>query len=338
MLILAAGQTASHAKEPPPQAELDRWIRELDAEVYATRAKASRQLSVAGISAVSRLEVSAQTRSLEVGQRTIQILKRMTATEQHDLAQAARDALLTLAESPRPEIARRATEALRFQQTLVLVQLQALNARVQMEGDAIVGLSFDGTGVQDEHMKLVAQLSELRSLSLGGTAIGDQGLEHLRGMPLLESLNLYRSQIGDDGLQHLLTLPKLRHLPMGETHVTDAGMVHLSQLKQLDYLGLRANAITDAGVKKLKGLTNLTGLYLGETEVTDAGLPALGGMLKMQHLRLHNTTVTDAGLVHLKMMTDLHMLDLWDTLVSAAGKKALNEALPDAQIRLNESE
>ena len=74
-------------------------------------------------------------------------------------------------------------------------------------------------------------------------------------------------------------------------------------------------------------------LQLSSTRVTNAGLSYLRGLTGLRVLWLYDTQVNDTGLVHLQGLTGLRVLNLRSTLVSQSGVDALQQALPQCEIR-----
>jgi hypothetical protein len=72
---------------------------------------------------------------------------------------------------------------------------------------------------------------------------------------------------------------------------------------------------------------------LSENPLGDDGLAAVEPLLGLEGLSLQNTHVTDRGLDHLKGLRNLRWLYLKDTAVTDAGVEALQNALPDLEIR-----
>lgn len=337
ILAVAHGDQLAAEELAEPDADLGRLVQELDADNFATRQQASRKLFEAGAPAIQPLAMGARGRSLEVTERAILVLRKLSLSADDGLAEAARESLAGLATAKVPAIALRARQALLARQERALAMLARLQARFETENEQVAIIYFDGTTVTDDDLKLLVHFPDLRFLSLGGTGIGDAGLANLKGLAKLAWLNLYRTQIGDEGLKFLRELPSLRHVPMGETHVTDAGLVHLKDLRELEYLGLRGNEVTDAGLMHLQKLTSLTGLHLGETRVTDAGLAHLRKLQSLNSLRLHSVRVSDAGLEHLASLKELKRVELWETQVSAQGVERLKTALPELEVVLTGS-
>ena len=83
---------------------------------------------------------------------------------------------------------------------------------------------------------------------------------------------------------------------------------------------------------------SVQGLNLYETGVTDRGLKELAGMPNLINLELSgNPDVTDDGLVPLASIQSLQKLGLWGTGVTKTGVEKLQHALPDCEIRWDET-
>ena len=141
----------------------------------------------------------------------------------------------------------------------------------------------------------------------------------------------------DAGLVHLKQLTSLQKLELSHTEITDVGLARLRGLTGLQSLWVHHIQISDAGLVHLKRLTSLQELNLSYTQVTDAGLGHLEGLKDLQYLWLEHIQITDAGLVHLEGLTNLFVLLLTDTQVTDAGVKRLQQALPDCEIRYDET-
>jgi hypothetical protein len=135
----------------------------------------------------------------------------------------------------------------------------------------VVKVDCDGTECDDDDVRQLKEVTNLRELYLGGTQITDQGIEHLNGMTKLEDLSFAGTQITDNGLENV------------------------TEMATLKWLSLQGTEVTDDGLTRLKGMTNLEGLVLHDTQITDDSLAHLEGMTKLEILWLGGTQVTDEG-------------------------------------------
>ncbi len=140
----------------------------------------------------------------------------------------------------------------------VIKQLEAAGGRVMNisaeNEDKDVSLYLAGEAIQDEHVLLLRNISNIKWLNLANTAVTDAGLEGLAEM-------------------------KLTKLHLEKTGIGDAGMVHLKDQKELEYLNLYATKVTDAGLEHLAGLKKLRKLYVWQSGVTEAGMAKLNEQL-----------------------------------------------------------
>jgi hypothetical protein len=87
--------------------------------------------------------------------------------------------------------------------------------------DQLVWLQLSGTGISDDALKIVGQLSNLRKLNVSRNTISDQGVKHLLNLSNLEYLNLYETNVTNNLLDSLIALPRLKELYLWQTKVTD---------------------------------------------------------------------------------------------------------------------
>jgi hypothetical protein len=98
-------------------------------------------------------------------------------------------------------------------------------------------------------------------------------------------------------------------------------------------LNVSPHASTD--LSPLAGLCadDLQYLQLSGTRVGNADLAHLQGLTGLRVLWLYDTRVGDAGLIYLRGLRGLRVLNLRSTLVSGGGVDALQQHLPECEIR-----
>ncbi len=84
----------------------------------------------------------------------------------------------------------------------------------------LVWLQLPNCGVEDRHLEVIGQLTELRKLNLNKNNITDAGIQFLANLSQLEYLNLYGNEIGDPSMDVIKTLPNLTKLYLRETLVS----------------------------------------------------------------------------------------------------------------------
>jgi hypothetical protein len=111
---------------------------------------------------------------------------------------------------------------------------------------------FGPNQFDDEDMRHIADLPNLRYLDVASTEVTDAGLCHLSELHHLRRLCLADNNITDDGLTHLKKMTSLEDLSLASTQITDVGLGHLQGLTNLRYLGLQATSVTYEGVNELQ--------------------------------------------------------------------------------------
>ncbi|MFO0882767.1 MAG: hypothetical protein U0894_01025 [Pirellulales bacterium] len=140
-----------------------------------------------------------------------------------------------------------------------------------------------GTTVTDDDLKLLENLSDLRSFGASSSQITSQGLLHFQGLIKLDHLGIDGSNVTDEGLANL-QLPHLRSLSIGWTSVTDAGVASLTKQTSLEVLNLQNTKVTDACMDSLLKMPNLRKINIEGTAITDAGLAKLQGKTGLETL------------------------------------------------------
>jgi Leucine-rich repeat (LRR) protein len=153
--------------------------------------------------------------------------------------------------------------------------------------------------VTDAGLAHVRGLTNLIQLGLYDTGIGDEGLVNLEDLTSLTTLVLGKTRVSNAGVKHLQRLTTLTELALSGLPVNDAGLAQLQGLHRLTTLILDSTNVTDTGLAHVSRFANLTELGLANTKVGDPGLDHLKGLNRLVLLGLQNTQVTDAGLVHL---------------------------------------
>ena len=126
-----------------------------------------------------------------------------------------------------------------------------------LETDRLWGLHCERSGVDDEQLAHLKNLSSLRLLDLSGTRVGDAGLVHLQRLDRLESLYLWNTAVTDTGLVSVGLLTSLRLVGLGGTAVTDAGLANLRSLRGLRVLQLWGTEVQGPGLAHLHDLAEL---------------------------------------------------------------------------------
>ena len=94
---------------------------------------------------------------------------------------------------------------------------KSLGTRVGWDGESqYYGFDFQGTGIDDDKLKLPTVFDDLDHIDLTGTRVTDRGVSHLRGLRKLKMLHLGHTRVTDAGLadlRDLLGRPRRRDGP-----------------------------------------------------------------------------------------------------------------------------
>jgi len=203
------------------------------------------------------------------------------------------------------------------------------------------GLGF--LGCQDQHcddeaMRHIAAIPQLRMLMGQGAVASDQGFEALSrsqtieyiwgrecpnltgkgfaalaSMPALRGIAVSCKNVDDAALSTLPRFPSLRALmPMD---VSDDGFRHVGRCENLEQLWcMFCRETGDAATEHIAGLPRLKTYYAGKTRITDRSLEILGRMHSLEKLKFWQCAgITDSGLAHLARLPRLREISL-DTL------------------------
>jgi hypothetical protein len=223
-------------------------------------------------------------------------------------------------------------------------------------------LSLSGSWVQDETVKGIAPLRQLRSLQFAAIPnvtsvlfaqlddltelrdlviiraerIGDENAQHLSRLENLQTLWLIDTSISDATLLHVSQLTRLQWLNLSQSNVGDPGMEYLARLPNLQRLTLAHTYVGDQGLLPLTRLSQLRHLNLGGASITDDGLPVIGRMKQLESLELYPSFVSDDGLPHLRTLTNLKELSVGPHITKEAADE-LRQALPNCEIRRSDA-
>ena len=195
-------------------------------------------------------------------------------------------------------------------------------------------LAIDGDLCDDEALRRIGRLPQLRMLLAQGPAAGDEGfvglsasptLEYLWGrecpnltgrgfaamaaMPSLKGIAVSCQRVDDVALSTLPRFPSLRSLmPMD---VADDGFRHVGHCAQLEELWcMYCRDTGDAATEHVAGL-RLKTYYAGQTRITDRSLEILSRMNTLERIQLHRCHgVTDAGVRRLAALPRLRELSI----------------------------
>jgi len=195
-------------------------------------------------------------------------------------------------------------------------------------------LACGGERCDDEAMRHIAAIPNLRMLQGQGTVATDEGfvalsksatLEHLWGrecpnlgsrgfaalaaLPELRGLAVSCRNVGDEALAALPSFPKLQFLmPMD---VTDDGFRHVGRCARLRSLWcMYCRDTGDRATGNIAGL-KLEYYYAGKTQITDRSLEILGGMASLEELEFWEVAgISDSGVAALVTLPNLKKISI----------------------------
>jgi len=97
--------------------------------------------------------------------------------------------------------------------------LEKIEALLKIK-EQITWLDLGNTGLQDDWISRLNQLTNLTRLALDNNPITDAGIVHLGNLEHLESINLYATQISDAGLKLLAKQNSIKRIYTWQTKVT----------------------------------------------------------------------------------------------------------------------
>lgn len=165
------------------------------------------------------------------------------------------------------------------------------------------------TKANNDLLKHVAVLRELRALDLSHANVDDSGLKTIAHLPLQE-LWLQSTNVTDHSAHTLSTMSSLEFLALNATSVTDQFLEDLGTLPSLQNLGLRGSKITGAGLRCLARHPRLKKLDVYSTAVDDAGVARLVDSKSITELGLSMTRISNQVFTHLDKLPNLSRADL----------------------------
>ncbi len=111
---------------------------------------------------------------------------------------------------------------------------------------------FFDVRINDDDLRHLESLPNLRLLFLSGTDITDDGLRHLQPLTNLEVLNLSGSKIRGPGIQHLRNLSKLRYLELANMPVSDCAVEYLLELDSIESLLINGTDLSEHAIAQLR--------------------------------------------------------------------------------------
>lgn len=249
------GLADERAGEPARIADL---IEQLDSDSYFAREDAARQLAGAGLPAVAPLASVTEGHGLEMTARALDILGKLSTSDDPDTIAAAESALDRLARSENRSVAARAEAALQprnaARRVAAIERLARCGAQVIMREGRLseLELAEQWTG-EPEDLELLRWLVDVQSLIVRDVELSAGVMRHISRMQELVAIELNGTKLTNEGLAHLDELPNLVIVQLINVDITDDAAAHLQQLKsQFARVALFGTRITRDAAEKLR--------------------------------------------------------------------------------------
>jgi uncharacterized membrane protein len=96
--------------------------------------------------------------------------------------------------------------------------------------EQLVILKLTNLAIDDNDLKIVADLKNIKKLNLENSLITDDGMTYIKQLSQLEQLNLYGTNISDEGLIQLTSLKNLSQIYLWKTKVTKGGIEQFKKI------------------------------------------------------------------------------------------------------------
>jgi uncharacterized membrane protein len=96
--------------------------------------------------------------------------------------------------------------------------------------EQLIILKLTNLPIDDNDLKIVADLKNIKKLNLENSLITDDGMAYIKQLSQLEQLNLYGTNISDKGLMELASLKNLSVLYLWKTKVTKGGIEQFKKI------------------------------------------------------------------------------------------------------------
>ncbi len=114
--------------------------------------------------------------------------------------------------------------------TATVLALSQYGAQMDLREGRIIGLRLEGERIDDDVLKLLANLPQLQSLSLDGAAVTGEGLAHLEKLPRMHSLMLVNTPVDDRDVKALAAIGSVNSYVLRGTKISGMGWQRLESL------------------------------------------------------------------------------------------------------------
>lgn len=238
-----ANSSAADSAIDLPEQKIIELIRELDANNFDQRERATRDLIALGGKTIPVIEQTLNECSAEAKLRGIFVLRTLALSDDDTLDALASASLDRLEKSDNRSTATKATAALKYisesREDITLARLKELGAEVEL-----------ATVVRDAnvvHIPYVIRFPEQWA--------GDNGdLRRLRWLVSIRAVEFEGMQFNDESIRQLKRLPEVHDVVLKKCSITDDGLDVLADIDGLARVGIYHCAVTDACVKHLRAI------------------------------------------------------------------------------------
>lgn len=149
---------------------------------------------------------------------------------------------------------------------------EAVAALADMPEISIVDVSR--SPFNDEHAKMLSQLTSLTSLMLNNTKITDAAMSEISELDGLTSLGVANTAITGEGIKNVQGMDELNILDISGTKVS-GGLEALTNLSKLNWVNMRRLKITDESMMSLADSDSIGKITIDPGTVSDETLAAL---------------------------------------------------------------
>lgn len=204
--------------------------------------------------------------------------------------------------------------------------------------DDLDGINFQNVPtLDDDVLKHVAKLKNLRDLNLTSTNITDAGLSYLLSLPKLENLQLSSTYISGDGISSLRNLKSLSQLMLNYLDLDERALDYLRSGPPLAILELKNTGLDDDDLKALSNLKSLALLRLQSNRgIKGEGLKYLVSDPELYSIDLRDTGIGPDCTQYLKLMPKLNTITVSRKHLNPADIAKIKHDLPKVKVALDE--
>jgi hypothetical protein len=212
----------------------------------------------------------------------------------------------------------------------------------------LTSLNLDGGGgaLNDDAMRLLGGLADLRELTCNSCDLSDDGFRLVAGFRKLRSLTLFhpsrgRADFTGAGFAPFAELPEFERMTLAGANVGDPALAAIARLPHLRELRLWHNTETADGLRLIAGNATLRKLTVGQRlagrerkppSLDDASLAAIAQMPGLEELSLQEARLSGDALLKLKDTPRLKKLTVSQVDTPAADIERVRAALTNVTL------